>query len=121
MSNLADLNNQLQSHSKELMEKSYEYMGLAHDAAQRRNEYDMAKSRARLTVRTDPAMAKWNANEKEAQVIILCENEMVRARIAEAMLDACKMRLRGIEASLSAVQSQARLLKVDADLDRVRT
>lgn len=121
MSEIAELNKRLLAHSTELMEKSYEFMGLAHDAAHSRNEYDMAKSRARLTIATDSVMGKWKVDEKTAQVMIMCEQQMVKARIAEAMVDACKMRLRAVEASLSAVQSQARLLKVDSQLDNYRT
>lgn len=118
MSDVSDLNRRLREHSEELMSKSNEYRDLAKDAVLKRNAYDMAKVRAQLTVRTDPLMSKWSVAEKAAQVTVMCEAEMVQARIAEARLDACKMRLRAVEASLSAIQSQARLLKTEASLDR---
>lgn len=116
MSESFDLNRRLIEHSKELMERSKEYSDLAHDAVMSRNSYDMAKSRARLVVRTDPLMSKWTVAEKDAQVLILCESEMVSARVSEAMLDACKMRLRAVEASLGAIQSQAKLLRTEVSL-----
>lgn len=103
------------------MEKSAEYAGLAVDAVRCRNTYDLAKAKTLLIVRTDPAMAKWTVGEKDAQVTVMCESQMVSARISEAMLDACKMRLRAVEASLGAIQSQAKLLRTEVGLAQYQT
>lgn len=115
------LNRQLQQHSDELMKLSNEYVELANDGVTKRNVYDMAKARALLTIRTDEAMAKFTVAEKEAMVKTMTETPMINARVSEAMLDACKTRLRAVEASLSAVQSIARLATAESNADKYRT
>lgn len=121
MSDIPELNRRLVAHSEELMSGSHDYKIVAKKTVLARNAYDVAKAKAQLVVRTDPIMSKWIADEKKAQVTLMVEKEMVEYRISEAQLDAIAVRLKSVDSSLSSVQTQARLLKVDRDLDGYRT
>lgn len=115
------LNRQLQQHSDELMKLSSEYVGLANDAVRKRNAYDTGKAKALLIIRTDDIMKGWTVPVQAAKVTEMVENAMIDARTAEAMLDACKTRLRAVEASLSAVQTMAKLSTTERIADNYRT
>lgn len=115
MDEVAELNRRLDEHSEMLLRDSREYASLARKAVDARNTYDLAKSRALLKIK-DGTVA-----EKAAQAQLECEPQMVEARIAEAHLDALKMRLKAVSDSLPAVQTKARLLKTEADLNNYRT
>lgn len=116
MSESFDLNRRLIEHSKELMEKSADYAKVARRAVDARNAYDVAKAKMTLVVRTDPTFSKWTVAEKSAQVTVMVEQEMVNARIQEAHLDSLKMKLRAVEASLGAIQSQVKLLRTEVSM-----
>lgn len=111
MSEIEELNRRLDEHSQMLLKDSLEYARLASQAVNARNAYDLAKARALLKAK-DGTVA-----EKAAQAQLECEPQMIDARIAEAHLDAMKMRLRAVSDSLSAVQTKARLLKTESDLN----
>lgn len=114
MGEVEELNRRLDEHSQMLLTDSREYARLASDAVTKRNTYDLAKARALLKIK-DGTVA-----EKAAQAALECEPQMIEARIAEAHLDAMKMRLKAVSDSLSAVQTKARLLKTEADLNNYR-
>lgn len=116
MSESFDLNRRLIEHSRELMEKSADYAKVARRAVDARNVYDVARAKMTLAVRTDPIMSKWTIPEKSAQVTVMVEQEMVTARVEEAHLDSLKMKLRAVEASLGAIQSQVKLLKTEMSM-----
>jgi hypothetical protein len=111
MDEVTELNRRLDEHSNMLLADSREYARLAADAVTKRNAYDLAKARALLRAKDG------TIPEKAAQVTLECEPQMMEARIAEAHLDAMKMRLKAVSDSLSAVQTKARLLKTEADLN----
>lgn len=121
MSEVTDLNDRLRQHSEMLLKNSTEYAKLARAAVDARNAYDVAKAKAQLIVRTDKATVSYSVAEKAAEVLIRCEPEMIEARISEAHLDAMSRRLRAVEASLGAIQSQAKLLKTESNLNRYET
>lgn len=114
MSEVDELNRRLDEHSNILLTDSREYARLAADAVTKRNAYDLAKARALLKIKDGTVI------EKTAQATLECELQMVEARIAEAHMDAMKMRLKAVSDSLSAVQTKARLLKTEADLSGLR-
>ena len=114
MSEVEELNRRLDEHSAILLRDSMEYAKLARKAVESRNVYDIAKSRALLKIK-DGTVA-----EKTAQATLECEPQMIEARIAEAHLDAMKTRLKSVSDSLSAVQTKARLLKTESDLNNYR-
>ena len=118
---VGELNRRLYEHSEALLKDSKDYAKLARKAVDARNNYDVAKAKARLIVRTDPAFSGWSVAEKDAQALLLCEAEMIEARVCEAHLESQGKRLRAVEASLSAVQSQARLLSTESQLNNYRT
>lgn len=94
MSEVEELNRRLDEHSDMLLKDSREYARLAADAVTKRNFYDLGKARALLKIK-DGTVA-----EKAAQALLECEPQMIEARIAEAHLDAMKMRLKAISDSL---------------------
>jgi hypothetical protein len=111
MDEVAELNRRLDEHSRMLLGDSLAYADLASKAVNARNAYDLAKARALLRAK------EGTIPEKAAQVTLECEPQMMEARIAEAHLEAMKMRLKAVSDSLSAVQTKARLLKTEADLN----
>lgn len=115
MTEIDDLNRRLDEHSRMLLKDSLEYARLARKAVEARNAYDLAKARALLKVK------EGTVSEKAAQATLECEPQMIEARISEAHLDAMKMRLKAVEGSLSAIQTQCRLLKTESELNGYRT
>lgn len=117
MSEVLNLNERLQHHSDLLLKDSKEYARLARLAVDARNKYDVEKAKAQLLVRTDKDTREYSVAEKAAEVLLRCQNAMTDARIAEAHVEAMGRRLRAVEASLGAIQSQAKLLRTEASLD----
>lgn len=121
MAELHDIHRRLETHSELLLHDGDAYSDAIRAAADARNAYDVKKAQQTLVVRATKEFAGFTVAEKSAQVTELCREEMIAARIAEAMADGLKTRLRAVEASLSAVQSQARLALADQTLDKWRT
>lgn len=119
MDDIAELNRRLDEHSSMLLKDSVEYARLAREAVDARNAYDLAKAKAQLKVAVEHK--EWKVDAQKAQAMIDCNSQMIDARIAEAHLDAMKMRLKAVSESLSAVQTKARLLKTESDLNGYRT
>lgn len=116
---VSELNRRLDEHSNILMRDSREYARLAREAVNARNTYDVVKAKAQLKVRIE--CKGFTVDEKKAQVLLMCEPQMVDARIAEAHLDAMKQRLRSVSDSLTAVQTKAALLKTESNLNNYKT
>jgi hypothetical protein len=112
MSEVEEINRRLDEHSDMLLKDSREFARLAAAAVNARNTYDLAKARALLRVK------EGTVAEKTAQATLECEMQMTEARIAEAHLEAMKMRLKAVSDSLSAVQTKARLMKSEMELSR---
>ncbi|MGI8655435.1 MAG: hypothetical protein ACR2LC_09475 [Pyrinomonadaceae bacterium] len=110
MSDVNKINNDLLGLTKKLAESSNEYQDLLLDAVMKRNDYDVAKAKAFLK-----AEGK-NVEEKKAIALLACETEMREARIAEAMLEGMKARLRALADSLSATQTRASNMKQEMKL-----
>lgn len=115
MDEITELNRRLDEHSNELMACSLEYARLAADAVSKRNVYDVAKAKALLRVSKDHK--EWKVDAQKAQMLLECEPQMIDARISEAHESAMKLRLKAISDSLTAVQTKARLLKTESDLN----
>lgn len=115
MDDVTELNRRLEEHSTMLLNDSREYAKIAREAVEARNTLDLARARALLTIK------EGTVDFKKAQATLLCESQMIAARIAEAHLDALQTRLKSVSASLTAVQSQCRLLKTESDLNNYRT
>lgn len=115
MDEISELNQRLEEHSKMLLNDSREYAKIAREAVEARNAYDLARAKALITIK------EGTVDIKKAQATLLCEPQMLDARIKEAHLEALKMRLRSVADSLSAVQSQCKLLKTESDLNNYRT
>lgn len=119
MDDVSELNRRLEEHSKELMAVSMEYTRVAADAARKRSVYDVAKAQALLKVMVE--CKDWKVDTQKAEALLRCESQMIEARIAEAHRDSLSQRLRSVSASLTAVQTQATLLRAEQSLDRYRT
>lgn len=118
MNEIDELNRRLDEHSNDLLKSSLEYPRLASDAVMKRNMYDVAKARAMLSVSVEHK--DWKVDAQKAEVLLRCEPQMIEARIAEAHADAMKLRLKAVADSLSAVQTKARLLKTESDLNNYK-
>lgn len=77
------------------------------DAADKRSVYDVEYAKAMLTQTDGDATQK----VKEAQAVLIVKDFMRDARIAEAIRDAYKERVRAIEAVISVQQSRLRHLE----------
>jgi hypothetical protein len=117
MNEIDELNRRLDEHSDMLLGDSLAYARLSGKAVDTRNSYDLARAKATLRVSVEHKGDKgWTVDRIQAQVMLECEMQMTEARIAEAHLDAMKMRLKAVSDSLSAVQTKARLLKTEGEL-----
>lgn len=84
---------------------SVEYEGLCRHAAEARTDYDVAWAQAMLD--TNPSET---VRMREAESTRVCAAQMREARIAEAIRDAAKERLRALESMLTVHQSRLRWL-----------
>lgn len=119
MDEIAELNRRLEEHSKELMAVSLEYARVSADAARKRSVYDVAKAQAQLKVMVE--CKDWKVDQQKAEALLRCESQMIDARLAESHRDSLSQRLRSVSASLTAIQSQCRLLKTENDINGYRT
>ena len=110
MSDAAKINHELASLSKKLAEASNEFTDLCKKAAESRSAYDVSKAKALLKSSLKTAI------EKQSEATIVCEKEMLEARVDEAMRDATKERLRALESVLNATQTRAAFLRDEMKL-----
>ena len=111
MSDQVQIDNELKRLSKALAEGSNEYTKLCREAAETRDDYELAKAKAMLKIGKD---TKVDLMKAEATLIV--EAEMRAAHIAEAQREAMKERIRALEAVLNAVQTRASFLKEEMKL-----
>jgi hypothetical protein len=111
MSDQVHIDNELQRISKALAVGTNEYKDLCQQAAEARDDYEIAKAKALLK-----ADSKMKVDEKKATATLTCESEMRSAHIAEAKREAMKERLRGLQAVLNALQTRASFLKEEMKL-----
>lgn len=121
MSEIRDLKDRLQAHSQLLLDASDALSVDARAARELRNDYDVARAQERLKIKTDPACQGFTVAEKDAVVILACEVLMRETTIAETEVDSLKIRIRAVADSLTAVQSEVRLVKTEADLSKYDT
>ncbi len=110
MSDVAQINGSLIKTSKRLAIASNKYTKACQDAAERRTEYDVQWAQELLRASGD------TVGERQANTTIVCRESMREARIAEAMRDALKERLRALQAILNATQTRASFLKEEMRL-----
>lgn len=75
------------------------------DAAEKRTVYDVEWAKAYLS------QAEGTQKQRESEAVLIVENFMREARIAEATRDAFKERLRAIETTISVQQSRLKHLE----------
>jgi len=85
-----------------------EFEALCRIAAEARNDYDVAWAKALLKISTDNP--KETVAVKDAMATTIVEGQMREARIAEAIRDAAKERIRALESMLTVHQSRLRWL-----------
>lgn len=107
---VAKINSELVRYSQSLAIAVNEYSDACRDAAEKRSTFDLerAKSLLRSSLKT--------VAERESEALVVCESSMRDARIAEAMRDALKERIRALESVLNACQTRAAFLKEEMKL-----
>ncbi len=101
---LVSIERELVRLSSALDQLTDEFQGLCRVAADARCDYDQEWAKALL--RADEGTQKI----KEAEATRACEKYMREARIAEAIRDAAKERIRALESMLTVHQSRLRFL-----------
>jgi hypothetical protein len=119
MTEIDELNRRLDEHSKDLLEYGRDFAVLNGDAIRKRLIYDQTKSDATIVVAEQFSDLKVDA--QKAKVMQLCREEMAAARVAEGKVEDLKMLIKTTEGSLSAVQTKARNLKTESDLNNYKT
>lgn len=92
--------------SKSLAEAVNQYAEAARDAAEKRSAYDVLWAQSMIHA-PDGKTQKI----KEALATEACAVQMLQARVAEAVRDALKERIRALETVLSVQQSRLRYLE----------
>ena len=111
MSDQIAIDNELQRISKAIQIASNEYSDLCRDAAETRDEYEVAKAKSMLK-----ADSKLKVDQMKAQTLLTCESQMRSAHIAEAKREAMKERLRSLQSVLNALQTRAGFLKAEMQM-----
>ncbi len=106
MSDIISIHRELMRLSKALAEAVNQYSDGAKDAAEKRTAYDVLWAQAMIEADDD-----WTQKIKEAQATKACATQMLEARVAEAIRDALKERIRALETVLSVQQSRLRYLE----------
>lgn len=107
MSDLVNIEHELVRLAKNLDQLTEEFQGLCRVAADARTDYDLAWAKELLRVNdTEDATQK----VKESMATQVCGKLMREARVAEAIRDAAKERIRAIESLLTVHQSRLRWL-----------
>lgn len=104
MSDLINIERELVRLATNLDQLTDEFQGLCRVAADARTDYDQEWAKALL--RADTGTQKI----KEAEATRACERYMREARIAEAIRDSAKERIRAIESLLTVHQSRLKWL-----------
>lgn len=105
---------ELEGYETQLYAASVEFRSLAHDAAIKRADYDVAYAQEML--KASAVEGKRTVAEKEAEVVVIVANQMRAARIAEAMADGAKRHLTALQSNLTSIQTRASLLKTERSL-----
>jgi hypothetical protein len=109
---LTNLNEDLQSTSRELLSECDQMAKAAREYAVKENAYRLAKAMAMLK-----AEGK-TVDMKKAEVDLICEKERLASHISEGVLDSTRERVRSLRAVLSALQTIAGSHKAEAQFDR---
>ena len=105
MSDVVQINGSLVKTSKRLAIASNKYTKACRDAAEKRTDYDVQWAQELLRAPGE------TVSERQANTTIVCKDSMREARIAEAMRDATKERIRALTAILNATQTRAGFLR----------
>jgi len=110
LSDVATINNEPVKYSQRLATAVNEFDVACKDAAEKRTDYDVtwAKSLLKSQLKT--------VSERNSEAVVICESAMREARIAEAIRDALKERIRALQAVLNACQTRASFLKEEMRL-----
>lgn len=108
MSDLVSIENELVRLATALDLLTTEYEGLCRRAADARTDYDLAYAKALLQHKNSEK--SMTVAVAEAMAVESCVGPMREARIAEAIRDAAKERIRALEAQLTVHQSRLRWL-----------
>ncbi len=110
MNDVAKMMAELTDYSRKLAIASNEYTDACRDAANRRTDYDVQWAQGLLRA------SGGTVSERQASTTLVCKDAMREARIAEAMRDALKERIRALESVLNATQTRARFLEGEMKL-----
>lgn len=108
MSDLINIEEELVRLSTNLNDLTQDFEGLCRVAADARCDYDVAWAKAMLTFKTSERGA--TVAVLEAMTTDACKGQMREARVAEAIRDAAKERIRALESLLTVHQSRLRWL-----------
>lgn len=118
---MSNLNEELETIQRQLAEYANEYMTLSKEAAEARVTYDIAWATELLKIQVKDNGKAYTVAEKEAIVLLTVQSQFTLCRIAEAKLDACKQRLRSLDSQLGAIQSRAKMMQTEREMDRYIT
>lgn len=110
MSDIAKINQELTDLSRKLALASNEYTEACLDAAIKRSDYDVGRAKGLLKSEGKRVI------DRESEATVICETVMRDARIAEAVRDALKERIRALQSVLNATQTRAAFLKAEMQL-----
>lgn len=110
MSDVAKINGELVRYSQSLAIAVNEYTDACKDAAEKRSTFDLERAKTLLK------SALKTVAERESEAVVICELSMREVRIAEALRDALKERIRALESVLNATQTRAAFLKAEMKL-----
>lgn len=108
MSDLINIEEELVRLSTNLNDLTQDFEGLCRVAADARCDYDVAWAKAVLAFKTSERGA--TVAVLEAMATDACKGQMREARVAEAIRDAAKERIRALESLLTVHQSRLRWL-----------
>ncbi len=106
MNDIISVHQELLRLSKSLATAVNDYAEAAKSAAELRTAYDVLWAQSMIAADDD-----WTQKIKEAQATKACSTQMLEARVAEAVRDALKERIRALETVLSVQQSRLRYLE----------
>ena len=106
MNDLISIEQELVRLARALGDLTDEYEGLCRHAADSRCDYDIAWAQALLGFTHEEPKA--TVAVRESMATQACQKQMREARVAEAIRDAAKERIRALEAQLTVHQSRLR-------------
>jgi len=116
MNDVISIHQELLRLSKALAEAVNEFSDAAKEAAEKRSSYDVLWAQSMLETPDN-----YTQKMKEALATKACALEMTQARVAEAIRDALKERIRALEAVLTVQQSRLKYLEFTAKTDGFAT